>query len=151
MRRLGGLRMNRRTNYFSKSDVGILSKNPYTYSVSEKTIRYTLAFKEAFWERYKAGKAPRNTFIELGYDPNIVGQKRIEGLTKTLKQSVAHGEALRQGRQRSLNKPPKDMDYAAMPPLRAIAAMQNELSYLRQEIEFLKKIIDLDNAARRKS
>ncbi len=143
--------MDRRTNYFSKSDVTILSKNPYTYSVSEKTIRYTLAFKEAFWEQYRAGKAPRNIFIELGYDPNIIGQKRIEGLTKTLKQYVSHGEALRQGRQRSLYKPPKDTDYAAMPPLRAIASMQNELTYLRQEIEFLKKIIELDNAARRKS
>ena len=143
--------MDRRTNYFSKSDVSILSKNPYTYSVSEKTIRYTLAFKEAFWEQYKAGKAPRNIFIELGYDPNILGQKRIEGLTKTLKQSVSCGEALRQGRQRSLNKPPKDTDYAAMPPLRAIAAMQHELTYLRQEIEFLKKIIELDNAAKRRN
>lgn len=143
--------MDRRTNYFSKSDVVILSKNPYTYSVSEKTIRYTLAFKEAFWELYRAGKAPRNIFIELGYDPNIIGQKRIEGVTKTLKQYVSHGEAFRQGRQRSLYKPPKDTDYGTMPPLRAIATMQNELTYLRQEIEFLKKIIELDNATRRKS
>ena len=64
---------------------------------------------------------------------------------------VSHGEALRQGRQRSLYKAPKDTDYAAMPPLRAIATMQNELTFLRQEMEFLKKIIELENATRRKS
>ena len=36
---------------FTPAEVEILSSNPYTLSVTSKTIRFTLAFKQAFWTK----------------------------------------------------------------------------------------------------
>lgn len=36
------------------------------------------------------------------------------------------------------------MDYNTMPAQQSVAAMQREITYLRQQVEFLKKIIELD-------
>ena len=36
------------------------------------------------------------------------------------------------------------MDYNTMPAQQSVAAMQREIAYLRQQVEFLKKITELD-------
>lgn len=36
------------------------------------------------------------------------------------------------------------MDYNTMPAQQSVAAMQREITYLRQQVEFLKKITELD-------
>ena len=43
---------------------------------------------------------------------------------------------------------PDDKDYKSMPPTLAIEAMQHEITYLRQEVEFLKKIVSVMNKKR---
>lgn len=45
---------------------------------------------------------------------------------------------------------PEDADYSRMPPEEARAAMQREILYLRQELEFIKKIIKTDSTGGRK-
>ena len=42
----------------------------------------------------------------------------------------------------------ENKDYKSMPPTLAIEAMQHEITYLRQEVEFLKKIISVMNKKR---
>ena len=43
-----------------------------------------------------------------------------------------------------IQKPAK-VDYNTMPAQQSVSAMQREIAYLRQQIEFLKKITELDN------
>ena len=45
---------------------------------------------------------------------------------------------------------PGSRDFTSIPQSKAIEYMQNELIYLRQEVEFLKKIITAENGKRRK-
>ena len=40
---------------------------------------------------------------------------------------------------------PANVDYNTMPAQQSVAAMQREIAYLRQQIEFLKKITELGN------
>lgn len=55
-----------------------LSKNPYVASVEATRIIYTDAFKSYYVRNYLSGKKPTEIFISAGFDPSILGNKRIE-------------------------------------------------------------------------
>ena len=69
--------MNR--NKFTKREIQLIKNNPYTYKVTESQIFYTKEFKEEFWRRYQEGESPRAIVEALGYDPDMLGQYRING------------------------------------------------------------------------
>ena len=48
-----------------------------------------------------------------------------------------------------MQEKPADVNYNTMPSQQAIAAMQREITYLRQQLEFVKKITKLDNSEKR--
>lgn len=117
---------------FSKEEQEQLKQNPYTLTVSESNIRHTPEFKTKFWALLVSGKTPRKAFCELGYDPEVLGSKRMERFAYRLRtaygvtaSSISNGHVL---------------DYSGLPTDAAMAAMERELKYLRQENEFLKKL-----------
>ena len=63
---------------FTEEQRKILSKNPNVESVEKTRIIYTEAFKSYYVKNYLAGKKPTEIFIEAGFDPSILGNKRIE-------------------------------------------------------------------------
>ena len=65
---------------FTPDEVLALRANPYTHTVTEKTISFTREFKERMWEGMQNGQPKRALVIELGYDPDILGPSRIEGI-----------------------------------------------------------------------
>lgn len=141
--------MSRAKREFTEEEVRILASNPYTYRITAKTIRFTLAFKEEFWKRDKEGYSVKQIFTDLGYDYEILGKRRCEGIRQHIvKEITTHGQ-LHEGSLFPKIKP-SARDYTTLPEGKAIEYMQHELLYLRQEVEFLKKIISQDNEARRK-
>lgn len=52
---------------FTDEEIEMLRKNPYTYVVTPKMIKFTQEFKELFWKEYqndvKPGKIFENTDI----------------------------------------------------------------------------------------
>jgi hypothetical protein len=40
-------------------------------------VHFTVEFKKKFWEAVLAGKKPREIVIELGIDPDILGETRM--------------------------------------------------------------------------
>ena len=54
--------------------------NPYTLKVSEETISYTLAFKEAFWALSLQGYTGMAAFRKLGYNTQVLGFERIHNI-----------------------------------------------------------------------
>ena len=126
-----------------------LRKNPYTSHVTEYHICYTEKFREEFWRRLQTGKTPRMVFIELGYSPEILGPKRIERYAYRIRRTMGGEEPLPK-----TNRPAKrscgDTNYSSLPQNKAISAMQHELTYLRQEVEFLKKLSVLENEKKRR-
>lgn len=135
--------MNRNT--FTKREIQILKSNPYTYRVTESQIFYTKEFKEEFWRRYQGGETPRKIVEELGYDPDMLGTVRLSGLQLNIKKQALRPGGFTEGKggKKSLKSGMYSVDYS--PSDETVVKMQHEIMYLRQEVEFLKKITSLKN------
>ena len=133
---------------FTEDELKSIRSNPYVKSATSKMIRFTVAFKEEFWRRYDVEcQPPRKIIEDLGLNPDMLGSKRIDGITYHLKKQVESGEGFHDIRRTSNRITNADME---APPSRAIMKMQHKIAYMEQELEYIKKTIKADNAARRK-
>lgn len=123
---------------YTKNQISELSKNPYTFQINNKRILFTIEFKKLFWIKYQAGMSPRAILKELNYNLDCFGQKQIDSITQRIKKEALAGEfteGYSRNRRAKINEP----DIELTP--QNIKQMQNELMYLRQEVDFLKKVL----------
>ena len=137
----------RKNSRFSLYEIAVLRENRYTHEVRQKQISFTAEFKEIFWARYQAGEYIPGIFESLGYDPNILGIGRMYSLAANLRKCAAEGRAFTSGYTRRTSKGTT----AARKSEPDTAAMQHELTYLRQQVEFLKKITELGGGTGQRS
>ena len=137
---------------YTAKEMKVLKANPYTFKATKNKLYFTARFKEAFWNAYQAGMSPRKIIEELGYDLEMFGQKQIDSIVKRIKYQAENGRGFSQGENHERRK-----NYE-LPVLENIsvesknlANILNELKYLRQEVDFLKKIIKTVNTIGRKS
>lgn len=133
---------------FTNEQIKKLMKNPYTYKVTTNRLFFTAKFKEDFWVSYQAGNAPRKIMQDLGYDLSMFTQKQIDNYVQRIKKQALSGNGFTEGENRQRRYPMKATSEEELSSPQSIERMQNELLYLRQEVEFLKKIIIADNAKR---
>lgn len=119
-----------------------LKTNQYTKLIGSHYIRFTDDFWQEFGRRYLAGEDRYQICRSMGYDPDILGSKRLEYICRTIR----NAQDLPAGKRR---RPPADTKYSDMSQDEAIKAMETELTYLRQEVEFLKKISQLGKETKR--
>lgn len=131
------------TKLFTDEEQITLRSNPYTYRVTKKMILFTLEFKELFWKRYKKGEFPAAIFEDCGYETDMLGSSRISDFAFRLKGQIESGRGITQGMDKEKITAPKPKDYSGMSTELVLASMQYELSYLKQEVEFLKKLYAL--------
>ena len=117
-----------------------LGKNPYVYKVTKHKLYYTAKFKEDFWISYQAGNAPRKILSDLGFDIEMFGQKQIDSLVQRIKKQALAGNGFSEGENRTKRIPMEETSEKERSSPQSIERMQNELLYLRQEVEFLKKL-----------
>ena len=67
-----------KTNHFTAEQQAILQQNPYVAKVSKTTITYTEEFKKRFYDEYKAGNLRSAILRGMGFDPRVLGKKRID-------------------------------------------------------------------------
>lgn len=79
---------------FTEEQRKILSKNPNVESVEKTRIIYTEAFKSYYVKNYLAGKKPTEIFIEAGFEPSILGNKRIERASARWRKLYADGQLI---------------------------------------------------------
>lgn len=138
---------------YTAKEMKLLNANPYTFKATKHKLYFSIEFKEAFWTAYQAGVAPRKIMEDLGYDLSMFGQKQIDSITQGIKHQALSPMGFRQG-ERRLRRRKNDLllpaeEAAGSQP--ALNALINEVKYLRQELEFLKKIIKTKNTTMRKS
>lgn len=126
-----------------------LERNPYVFKVTKHKLYYTAKFKEDFWISYQAGNSPRKILIDFGFDIDIFGQKQIDSLVQHIKKQALSGNGFSEGENRQRRVPMKATSEEELSSPQSIERMQNELLYLRQEVEFLKKIIIADNSRKK--
>ncbi len=130
---------------FTLEEIRILESNKYTLYATETKLIHTKKFKEIFWEMYNQGNPPRKILKELGYDIEILGKKRSSMYPSRLKEELQRRGSFKEDKYHNKLKPPTDTNYEQMKDKKAFKEMQTELKYLRQELDFLKKIIELSN------
>lgn len=130
---------------FTQEEITLLEKNIYTYKVNESMIKFTDDFRDDFWRLYLTDMSVKEIFRTLGYNPELLGTKRIDGFVYNLrKERLTDEQRLNSiSRTSKVRRPPSDTKYSDMKSKEAIKAMEIELAYLRQEIDFLKKLYSL--------
>ena len=122
---------------FNEEEMKHLRASPYVLDASPSIVHFSAEFKKKFWEAILAGKKPRDIVIDLGIDPNILGEIRISGLKGMIKKDVNAGKGFR-----DLDTYKKYLDDYITPEGK-IKYLEQQLAYKEQEIEFLKKIVSL--------
>lgn len=129
---------------YTKKQQKELEKNPYTYKATDNRIFFTKEFKQVFWIKYNAGMSPRTILKELDYDLSYFNQGQIDNIVQHLRKKSIAGEQFTKGyskeRRPNIKTPPPDNSP------QTIQQMQNEIAYLRQEVEFLKKVSGQERA-----
>lgn len=134
---------------YTPKQIKKLEANPYTLKVTKNKLYFTIKFKEDFWINYQAGNAPRKILSDLGYDLEYFGQKQIDSIVQRIKKEALSGNGFCEGENRERRIPMKATNREELSSPQSIERMQNELLYLRQEVEFLKKIIMTNNSKKR--
>ena len=126
---------------YTQKQIKELKANPYTLQVDDKRIFFTIEFKKVFWTKYQSGMSPRAIFKELNYNLDYFGQKQIDSIVQRVKKEALAGE-FTEGYQRSKRMKIKEPEL--LNPEQTLQQMQHEVLYLRQEVEFLKKVLKKD-------
>jgi len=122
---------------FTEKEMNHLRASSYVIDVSPSIVHFTAEFKKNFWEAILARKMPRDIVTEMGIDPDILGEIRMNGLKGMIKNEVKDGKGFR-----DLDTYNKYRDGYITPEGR-IKYLEQQLAYKDQEIEFLKKIVFL--------
>lgn len=127
-------------NYFTEDQQIELRKNPYIQKVSAKSITYTKEFKEKFEEEYRMGKLPSEILFNMGIDPRILGKRRKDSIVSRIKLYELRPEGCDDTRKNSSGRPPTKY----LTDAERIKRLEQRVTYLNQENEFLKKNIQID-------
>lgn len=73
----------------------------------------------------------------------MLGQYRINGLQINLQKQASRPEGFTEGKGRRKGRKTELYDVETNPSNETIIKMQHEILYLRQEVEFLKKITSI--------
>lgn len=123
----------------------ILAANQFTQRLTVCRISFTLEFKNLFLAKYESGETVRDIFTELGYDTDILGENRMYNFANRLLNQVEQGKLPTEVPANSAVLKPVNVDYNTMPAQKSVSAMQREIAYLRQQVEFLKKLSEAVN------
>lgn len=126
---------------FTAEEIKELEVNPYTLSVTENRLTITLAAKEKVLELYEANKTRRQIAAALGYDFDLLGEERMKNMIRGIRREAESASGLhevyaRTGRKRMSKEEIEELECDPA----SYAKLKNEVVYLRQEVEFLKKI-----------
>ena len=122
-------------NKFTDEQIAELSANRHVRKVGRSFVYFTDDFKRQFWHMYKVeNRMPYEILPKLGVDYQLLGQKRVQGMVQNIRKKFE-----REAKEAQDPKPRKRP--VIMTPERQVTQLRAEVEYLRQENEFLKKIV----------
>ena len=122
---------------FTQEQIDILKENPYTLYVGKNELKFTATFKREVYRLRHEGVPIRKIYIQLGYDPAILGRNRMYSQVERIlaKDPNSFRDPIPKGKLAS-----KTRAFEGMSDAQVIKKMEYELRYLRQEVEILKKV-----------
>ena len=134
-------------NYFTDEQVKTLSNNKYVLRVSNKAITYSEEFKELFVYEYENGLTPRMIFSKYGFDPTVIGRKRIQNCSMSWRKQSQRSNGLTDTRKINSGRPRKK----ELSDEENIKRLKAKITILEQENAYLKKIRLIEKGALRKA
>ncbi|MBT9143909.1 MAG: hypothetical protein DDT29_02323 [Dehalococcoidia bacterium] len=122
---------------FTEEEMNHLRASPHVLHVTPSIVHFSAKFKELFWSSILEGKPLRKIVIDLGIDPDILGENRLSGLKAMIRSEVRAGKGFR-----DLKTYGSYLNYYTNPEAK-VKYLEQLLAYKDQEIGFLKKIISL--------
>ena len=134
-------------NYFTDEQVKTLSNNKYVLRVSNKAITYSEEFKELFVFEYENGLTPSMIFSKYGFDPMVIGRKRIQNCSMLWRKQSQRPDGLTDTRKINSGRPRKK----ELSDEENIKRLKAKITILEQENAYLKKIRLIEKGALRKA
>ena len=125
---------------FSQAELERLKKNKYTFYATVKSLYFTKEFKELFIREYSEGKKPRQILEECGYSAEVLGDNRIQGISHMIRRQALSVVGLHEGTFRPGSGVSGCLQDPSVDPVAECRRLRSEIEYLKQEVEFLKKI-----------
>ena len=77
---------------FTPEQLQNLLQNPSTKSATENQIRFTNEFKDRLLTAMLNGAAPEEYFSQKGYDPAVIGLRRMQNVVHSVRKAKADQE-----------------------------------------------------------
>jgi len=123
-----------------------LEGNPCVERVSSRSVSFTEDFKRKAYGELLAGKPIWQIFKDHGIDTDALGPVRMIKFQQFINKCAERGDGFKNLRNTWHGK--KNEDEEAVIGKR-VMNLENEVAYLRQVIEFLKKTQQADSEARK--
>ena len=131
---------------FTDEQVISLKSNSCVARVSNLSVSFTEEFKRAAYGELLAGKPIWQIFKERGIDTDALGPVRVMSFKQFVYDCAKRGDGFKNMRNTQYGN--KSVDDEAVIGQR-VKNLENEVAYLRQVIEFLKKIQRADSGAKK--
>ena len=131
----------------TRDEIAELEQNPSIAKVTASTVSFTPEFKRMAYQQLVDGRTMREILSEIGVRPEVLGDSRLWGIAEKLRKNAEREEGyadLRKGNRRKGTK-----EASARTEREELTALRHEVAYMRQEIEFLKKVQAADTEARK--
>ena len=126
---------------FTQEQLQSLNANPYTLNATPTRFMLTKEAKEKILAMAEGGMSIAHIIRELGYDPDVLGRHRIKGLVGRIRMEAESPQGVRGGYARRTTKRLTAGQIAELEENpKSYAKLKREAVYLREEVEFLKKV-----------
>ena len=135
---------------FNKVQIKVLENNPNVKQVSERSIAYHPDFKLKAVKENQTGKGPTQIFIDHGFNVDMIGSdKPKECLKRWRKTYEVYGKDgfYTERRGKGSTGRPTSKEESQEDRLKKAEA---RIKYLEAELEFLKKLDELERQASKK-
>ena len=132
--------------HFTEEQMLALKENPCVERVSTLTVSFTEEFKRKVYGELLAGKPIWQIFQDHGIDTDALGPVRVIKFQQLVNDCAKRGDGFKNMRNTWQAK--KGVDDETVISKR-FASLENEVAYLRQVVEFLKKIWQADSEAKK--
>jgi len=136
---------------FTPEEIAQLKKNPNTFNANRFRLYLTKNAKEEMVRLRNMNYSYTHILEKLGYDISIIGKNRARGIVDHVCNHEANSSV---GLHEGYIRPSKRIELSEIRELKAdedsVDKLKNEVLYLRQEMDFLKKISRLANTEKRR-
>jgi len=132
--------------HFTEEQVHALKENPCVERVSNLSVSFKEEFKRKAYGELLAGKPMWQIFQEHSIDIDALGPVRIMKFQQFINACADRGDGFKNLRNTWHGKKSGDDETVIS---KRVKSPENEVAYLRQVVEFLKKIRQADSEAKK--